>query len=140
MLLLNLDPKLLEKEITTEEAINLIAELFSKAISANIFNNVEDVVIMTRAIDLIKTKLKMEHTEEKIQNNVNPKRSSGSRKFLVQVDGNYVSMLNYFNTKYKGSSIWKAGINSHYACSALVKIGYVKIEEPSRTVLIPPTK
>jgi hypothetical protein len=140
MILLDLDPKLLEKEISTEEATSLVAELFSKAISANIFNSVEDVVRMTRAIDLIKNKLKMEHPEEKIQNNVNPKRASGSRKFLVQVDGNYASMLYYFNRKYNGSSIWKAGMNSHSACSALVKIGYVKIEEPSRTVLIPPTK
>jgi len=140
MILLDLDPKLLQKEISTEEATSLIAELFSKAISANIFNSVEDVVRMTLAIDLIKNKLKREHPEEKIQNNINPRRVTGSRKFLVQVDGNYKSMLKYFKENYEGSSIWKAGINSHYACSALVKIGYVKIEEPSRTVLIPPTK
>jgi hypothetical protein len=140
MILLNLDPKLLEKEITTEEALSLIALLYSKAIGANIFNNVEDVVRMTQAIELIKNKLKTEHPEEKMQHDGIPKKVTGSRKFLVQIDGNYVSMLNYFNTKYKGSSIWKASINSHYACSALVKIGYIKIEEPSRTVLIPPTK
>jgi hypothetical protein len=139
-MLLLMDPKLLEKEITTKEALSLIAELYSKAIGASLFNNVEDVVRMTQAIEFIKIKLKTEHPEEKMQNDVIPKKVMGSRKFLVQVDGNYVSMLNYFNTMYKGSSIWKAGINSHYACSALVKIGYVKIEEPSRTVLIPPTK
>jgi hypothetical protein len=140
MLLMNIKPDIIEKDITTEEAMSLIADLYSKALSANLFSNVEEVIRITQAIELIKSKLKTEPQKVTIQQGVVPNKVNGSRKFLVQVDGNYVSMLNYFNTKYKGTSIWKENINSHWACSALVKIGYVKIEEPSRTVLIPPTK
>jgi hypothetical protein len=140
MLLMPVDPKIFEKEITTEEALSLIADLYSKAIVANVFKNVEDVVKMTQAIELIKNKLKTEQPHEKTKQDVHPKKVTGSRKFLVEDKGNYVSMLNYYKEKYQGTSIWKENVNSHWVCSALVKIGYVKIEEPSRTVLIPPTK
>jgi len=148
MLLLNIDPQLFTKEISTTEAMETIRALYEKAYSSNCLT-AEDIIISTRSMDLIKNKLIMhgeisnifvdQSKKEILETQTNTNIDSARKKFLVQLpNGEIMSMLKYYvnNHNYKN----KTEKNSHAVCSELIKMGYIKREEPQRILLIPPVK
>ena len=145
MFFLNLDPNLLTQEINSNIALNSIISLYDKALKSQILSS-EEIVITMRSIDFLRNKLNnqgelitntIKNVENVEKSNTNP--NFGSRKFLVQdANGGLIPMRKYYVNNYNDKM--QTEKNSHAVCSELVKLGYIKIEEPSRTLLIQPKK
>lgn len=145
MLNSNFDTNLFTQEISSELALNSIIKLYDKALQSQILST-EEIVLTMRSIDFLRNKL---NSHGEIRTNLmknidnveksNPNTYLGSRKFIVQEsDGGLVPMRKYYVDNHNNKKPTEK--NSHAVCSELVKLGYVKIEEPSRTVLVQPSK
>jgi hypothetical protein len=145
MLNSNFDTHLFTQEISSELALNSIIKLYDKALKSQILST-EEIVLTMRSIDFLRNKLNNQgelitNTTKNVENvdKSHPKPNFGSRKFLVQdANGGLIPMRKYYVNNYNDKM--QTEKNSHAVCSELVKLGYIKIEEPSRTLLVQPKK